>query len=97
MPEAAAGSPPARAPAPPHQDSRLALWRAAGLEREASGLRDLAGDPHPLVRLIAACALTRRESRGAHRRVDFPARDPGLDDQHVTVRQGSVPGWELWP
>jgi L-aspartate oxidase len=97
MLEAAAESPPARTPAPTHQDSRTALWRAAGLEREESGLRELAGDPHPLVRLIAACALTRRESRGAHRRVDFPSRDPGLDDQHVTVRQGSGPAWELWP
>ena len=97
MLEAAGEGPPARAPARTHQDSRLALWRAAGLEREESGLRELAGDPHPLVRLIAACALTRRESRGAHRRADFPSRDPGLDDQHVTIRRGSGPGWELWP
>jgi L-aspartate oxidase len=96
MLEAAAKRPPARMPVPTHQDSRIALWRAAGLEREESGLRELAGDPHPLVRLIAACALTRRESRGAHRRADFPCRDPSLDDQHVTVRQGSGPGWELW-
>ena len=81
---------------PTAQGSRIALWRAAGLEREASGLRELTSDPHPLVRLIAACALTRGESRGAHRRVDFPYRDPKLDDQHVTVRQESGPEWELW-
>lgn len=75
----------------------MALWRAAGLEREESGLRGLADDPHPLVRLIAASALIRRESRGAHRRADFPSRDPELDDQHVTIRRGSGPVWEPWP
>jgi aspartate oxidase len=96
MLEAAAKHPPATTLPPIHQESRLALWRAAGLEREESGLRDLADDPHPLVRLIATCALTRRESRGAHRRLDFPSRDPHLDDQHVTVRKVSGPEWELW-
>jgi L-aspartate oxidase len=94
--EAAVDDPPAKTLAPTSQDSRIALWRAAGLEREEAGLRGLADDPHPLVRLIAACALTRRESRGAHRRVDFPSRDPNLDEQHVTVRRGSGPEWELW-
>ncbi|MGN6166673.1 MAG: L-aspartate oxidase [Solirubrobacteraceae bacterium] len=79
-----------------HQGSRIALWTAAGLEREESALRGLADDPHPLVRLIAASALARRESRGAHRRVDFPARDPNLGDQHVTLRQGADPEWERW-
>jgi L-aspartate oxidase len=77
-------------------ESRLALWRAAGLERDGAGLAELTRDPHPLVRLIGACALTRRESRGAHRRVDFPTRDPSLDERHVTVREGSEPAWEAW-
>ena len=95
--KAAAEEPPATPLPSVDQDSRMALWRAAGLEREESGLRELAGDPHPLVRLIAASALTRRESRGAHRRVDFPSRDPQLDDQHVTIRPGSGPAWEPWP
>ena len=76
--------------------SRVALWRAAGLEREESGLRELTSDPHPLVRLIAASALTRTESRGAHRRVDFPSRDPNLDDEHVVLRDGAGPEWEVW-
>jgi len=76
--------------------SRIALWRAAGLERDDSGLRALMRDPHPLVRLIGGCALTRRESRGAHRRVDFPARDPSLDNRHVTVRKESEPEWAVW-
>jgi L-aspartate oxidase len=87
----------AAAPLPPvQQGSRLSLWRAAGLERDDAGLRKLAGDPHPLVRLIGACALTRRESRGAHRRVDFPERDRTLDDRHVTIRNGPDPEWESW-
>jgi aspartate oxidase len=81
---------------PPQPSSRIALWRAAGLERDESGLRELTHDPHPLVSLIAGCAITRRESRGAHRRVDFPARDPSLDDRHVTMRMGSEPEWEMW-
>jgi L-aspartate oxidase len=83
--------PPALSPA-----SREALWRYGGLERDGAGLRILAGDEHPLVRLIAGGALTRTESRGAHQRTDFPERDPGLDGQHVTVRAGRDPVFERW-
>ena len=36
-------------------------------------------DPHPLARLVAASALAREESRGAHARAEFPAPDPALD------------------
>jgi L-aspartate oxidase len=78
------------------QASRIALWRGAGLERDADGLRALLDDPHPLVRLIGSTALVRTESRGAHRRTDFPARDAELDDRHVTVGLESGPAWELW-
>jgi L-aspartate oxidase len=76
--------------------SRAALWDEAGLERDATGLQALSEDPHPLVRLIAACALARRESRGAHQRRDFPVPDPGLDLMHVTVRDASEPVLERW-
>ena len=55
----------------------------AGPRRDAAGLERLLGDPYPLARLIAASALTRRESRGAHRRADHPLRDPALDGVHV--------------
>ena len=68
--------------APPAQPSAANARRrcggCAGLERDAAGLRELADDPHPLARLIAACALHREESRGAHRRSDFPRLDPAL-------------------
>lgn len=94
--QAAAERPPSASVPPATQASRTALWRAAGLERNDAGLRELARDPHPLVRLIGACALARTESRGAHRRLDFPARDHGLDNHHVTVRSGSEPAWEVW-
>ena len=77
-------------PQPPRQSiaaaSREALWRYAGLERDADGLRALSGDAHPLVRLIATSALAREESRGAHLRTDFPERDPALDGVHIGQR-----------
>ncbi len=69
-------------------ESRAALWRYAGLERSGEGLRILAGDPHPLVALIARSALAREESRGAHLRTDFPQRDPELDQMHFTLALG---------
>jgi L-aspartate oxidase len=83
-------------PSPISPASRAALWRHAGLERDGAGLAELAADDHPLVRLIAASALTRTESRGAHQRRDFPERDRGLDGQHVTVRPGLEPALETW-
>ncbi len=78
------------------QASREALWRHAGLERDGPELRELAGDPHPLVRLIADCALARTESRGAHQRRDFPERDPGFDGRHVTIGAAGDPVPQTW-
>jgi L-aspartate oxidase len=89
--------PPARErPPQPSQASREALWRCAGLERDAAGLERLTEDPHPLVRLIGTSALTRSETRGAHVRLDFPARDSGFDGTHVTVSAGDRPRVESW-
>jgi L-aspartate oxidase len=76
--------------------SREALWHDAGIERDADGLRRLTDDPHPLVRLVAACALAREESRGAHQRRDFPAPDPALDEHHTVVDASGVPALERW-
>jgi L-aspartate oxidase len=68
---------------PPTAATREAVWRLAGPQRLASELERLLDDPYPLARMIAAAALTRRESRGAHRRRDFPLPDAGYDAVHV--------------
>ncbi|MGH2955569.1 MAG: L-aspartate oxidase, partial [Solirubrobacterales bacterium] len=77
-----AAPPPDIAPAPT-RETRKAMWRHAGLERDAEGLRPLLDDPHPLARLVARSALFRQESRGAHARADFPDTDPQLDEHHT--------------
>jgi L-aspartate oxidase len=83
-------------PPPPSPESREALWRCCGLERDGISLESLRSDPHRLVRLIAASALRRTESRGAHLRRDFPDRDPALDRMHVVVEPGAEARLERW-
>jgi L-aspartate oxidase len=91
-----AGEPPEAAPiAPPARATQEALWRHAGLVRDGDGLRTLLDDPHPLARLIGACALLREESRGAHMRSDFPETDHELDLRHGVVT-GGEPAFEHW-
>lgn len=86
-----------RAPLPTAEPAtRAALWRDAGIERSGEGLRRLLGDPHPLARLIASCALAREESRGAHLRVDHPERDPAFDHRHAVIAGDQQVGWETW-
>ncbi len=78
------------------QATRTALWRHAGIERDAQGLTTLLEDPHPLARLIARSALEREESRGTHTRTDRPERDPSLDGRHVVLAPGEEPRWQAW-
>lgn len=77
-------------------ETRAALWRDAGIERSAEGLERLGRDPHPLARLIARCALEREESRGAHRRADYPWTEPALDHRHVVIGADERLAWEIW-
>jgi L-aspartate oxidase len=84
------------APAP-SRETRDAMWRRAGLERDAAGLRELLADPHPLARLVARSALAREETRGAHVRADFPDTDPALDGMHTVVAEGAEsPAMTAW-
>lgn len=96
-PPVSPGPAPSPAPLPrPTPETRAALWRDAGIERDREGLERLLGDAHPLARLIAASALRREESRGAHRRADFPRTDPALDLRHVVVHGDGASVLERW-
>ena len=96
-PTSTAGPPPAEPVAPPPpRETRQAMGRHAGLERDAEGLAPLLDDPHPLARLVAHSALFREESRGAHARADFPDTDPALDERHTVIANGEHPGLETW-
>jgi L-aspartate oxidase len=96
-PVADAGPPPPPAPlARPSRATQEALWRDAGIVRTRASLERLLDDPHPLARLIAAGALRREESRGAHQRADFPALDPALDHRHAVIGADERPRLAQW-
>jgi L-aspartate oxidase len=83
-------------PPPPGETTRAALWRHAGLRRDAAGLTELLEDPHPLARMIGAACLAREESRGAHERSDHPDTDRDLDRMHTLVESDAAPRFERW-
>jgi len=81
--------------APVTDEVRRALWEDAGVIRSAEGLERLRRSPALLPRLVAASALVRRESRGAHFRSDYPTEDEALA-AHVVVARGEEPRLERW-
>jgi L-aspartate oxidase len=81
---------------PPPAETRDAVWRLAGPRRTAEGLTKLLDDPYPLARMIARFALAREESRGSHRRMEFPEADPGLDGKHLVAAGDDDPSWRDW-
>jgi L-aspartate oxidase len=80
----------------PPPETRAAVWELAGLERDREGLERLRVHEHRLARLVAASALAREESRGAHWRRDHPDRDPALDHHHSVLAPGADPAFEEW-
>jgi L-aspartate oxidase len=72
------------------------MWRHAGLERSPEGLDELTTDPHPLARLVATCGLAREESRGAHRRTDFPGMSSSLNGTHTVISAAGAVALEPW-
>jgi L-aspartate oxidase len=81
---------------PPTERSRDAIWDAAGPRRDPAALERLRADPYPLARIVAESALARRESRGAHRRIDARRSDPGLDHVHLVYGADGVVRPERW-
>ncbi len=76
--------------------TRDQMWRYAGLERNAAGLRELLKGHNPVARMVASCALAREETRGSHRRTDFPEIDRGLDLRHYVVGADGAIQLERW-
>jgi L-aspartate oxidase len=79
----------------PEQSTREALWRLAGIERDASRLDQLLDDPVPLARVIDLRARPRGEPRHDQRR-DRPRQDSALDCTHAVVRGSDPPLFERW-
>ncbi|MGC1164650.1 MAG: FAD-binding protein, partial [Solirubrobacterales bacterium] len=81
---------------PPTQETRDAVWRRAGPQRNPDDLASLVRNPYPLATAIARCALNRRESRGGHLRTDSPRTDPTLDGVHFVFTASGEVRREEW-
>jgi len=81
---------------PPTEATRATVWELAGPIREEGGLEQLVGDPYPLAAAIGKTALARRESRGGHRRSDFPETDRTLDRTHLILKPDGSLATETW-
>ncbi|HET6548818.1 MAG TPA: FAD-dependent oxidoreductase, partial [Solirubrobacter sp.] len=74
---------------PPSAETRAAVWRLAGLERDETRLTELSTNAYELARLVAVSALARNETRGGHARAEFPQPDPKLDEHHTIIDPGT--------
>ncbi len=78
-----------------HLEEVVARARQLEVRPDIAGYDDLAHAFDLQGSLLAAratldCALERRETRGAHNRVDYPDQDPGLQVNLVWTRHGAV-------
>jgi L-aspartate oxidase len=97
------GEPPAFPPPAATEDEvRRLAWDRCGIVRTGAGLSEAvtwledraaggtaasARNHHPVVLLIARCALAREESRGGHYRADYPEKRPTFE-RHSLIRRG---------
>ncbi len=80
--------------------SRRRSARRSGVGPASPGMRqasrELLSSHVPLIRMVAASALSREESRGGHFRSDFPELDPALDGVHTIIAATPRPIQETW-
>jgi L-aspartate oxidase len=94
--------------APDPAGARRPLSAAAGVERDADGLRagirallpladgdESGADPAAAAMMICVAALRREESRGAHARVDFPGKAQAPARQTLTLAEALRSAREL--
>lgn len=81
-------------------DLRYALAEMEKIRAEHTPIMDMwAG--RPLRKMLRTCTLTvrgalhREETRGAHRRIDFPDENPAFEG-HITLKRGSEPRIVKW-
>ena len=99
-PETAGERRPRRAEGPvapaPTRETRKAMWRHAGLERDAEGLRAAARRSAPARAARRALrAVPRRRAAARTRAPISPDTDPALDERH-TLLENDAPRLDHW-
>jgi L-aspartate oxidase len=85
------------APRTSSEDPRDVAWQYCGILRDEQGLTraielldDDSSNVATVARLIARCALARRESRGGHYRTDYPEKDPAFAKHSILRKDADV-------